>query len=803
MLKIKKIAIQNFRGISHLLEFNFKKGYQLTSIALYGKNGSGKSSIVDAWEWFYNLKISYLAREDVGEKDYPHKLSKGQNCYIDLEFDNENIQNIKCIFNCLKITQPIISGNYQLFQEFSPHPSYLRYRDLQQFIYYTKAQKYEYLARYLGFDNALKIQNDLNTYNNSLEVRINDLNRSLTDRKVKIKNIIKNYDLIDSDIIEFANIISRKHKLEIISDLYSIKIIIKKLSDLVNEDPKTKELSECKEFLRKLNSFFPISSIKKNANELDATFTDLKTDESNVKKIILITLYESGLEALKDLEDKNICPLCDGRFEGDLIEHIKSKHSVLEKIKSQKDKLVTLQNSLKSNLESILRKISEFESFEAEFIEEKIKPFSDKIKKLKTLIQKDKNILYLDLIGLEKLEFKKYSFVEAIEDIITYEKKIEDSITKRKDELEKDDSRKELADDYSNIKNLFNEYLEYSISLKNFEFMEKMKEDFVEIFEKYKEWIKAEIQSAFDKINSNVIEYFSILESDNPYLNNPQIKLISEKSKAVELEIEFVGEKLSPAYRLLSESQVNSFGLSIFLAAIKNFNSSFKFIILDDVVNSFDAFKRPRIIDLIKKHFPDFQFLILTHDKIWFDRIQRTFPQWNRLHFYGWDYSTGPKVQVSKSIFEEIEENLEKDHAISAGQSFGRYLEWILQEINQSIETPIKFKIDNQHTLIELFEPLKKRFKDKLKIKDRTHKLIELLEEFDTQTSFRNFCMHWKNVEAELTTEEINEIFEKWKQIESLIYCDECNTFSLYDNKLQSLKCRCGIVNLNDDVYFN
>lgn len=802
MLKIKKITIQNFRGISSTLEFDFEKGGHKTSIALYGKNGSGKSSIVDAWEWFFNSRISHLAREDAGEKDYPHKLSNGENSYINIEFEHEKISNIKVEFNPLRITQQVISGNYSEFKKNVPHPCHLRYRDLQQFVYFTKAQKYEYLAKYLGFDYAIRIQNELNTFNNNFERKIQDLAKSTTETIEKIKPIIGEVELNDSAIIEFVNGFSEKYKFEKIDDLRSIPIAIEKINEIIKEDPKIKELTECKDFLKRLNSFFPLSSIKEDSKKLDNFFSELKQDESNLKKIDLLSLYESGQKILEKSEDKNICPLCDTPFEGDLLEHIKEKHALLEKIKKLKQNLDDLQNSLKSVIQSIQRKIENIISFESEYIQDVIKIFCVKIRLVNKLIPSAISILEQDLINLDSLEFSKQSLIKLIDELISYEDEIKRNLIAKKQELESDDSRKKLADDYSDIKNVFLEYQQYSIKIEKLKILKQIKNEFDILFEKYKEWIKAEIQTVFNKINSDVIDYFNILEKDNNFLKNPQIKLITDRNKGVELEIEFVGEKLSPAYRVLSESQINSFGLSIFLASIKNFNPLFKFIILDDVVNSFDAFKRSRIIELINKHFSDYQFFILTHDSIFFERLQRSFPQWNRLRFFGWDYSTGPKVEVSKNIFEEIEYNLEKDKAIIAGQNLGRYLEWILQEINQNLETPIKYRIYHQYSLIELFEPLKRRFKDKLKFSGKVHQLNLLLEDFYNHTSFRNFCMHWKNPESELTSEEIRDIFEKWKQIESLIYCDNCKSFVKYDNSTQFIRCSCNELDLKERAYF-
>lgn len=64
MNKITSINIAGIRGIKDLLVLNLKK----KSILLYGDNGSGKSSITDAFEWFYYDRIGHLVSEETGAK---------------------------------------------------------------------------------------------------------------------------------------------------------------------------------------------------------------------------------------------------------------------------------------------------------------------------------------------------------------------------------------------------------------------------------------------------------------------------------------------------------------------------------------------------------------------------------------------------------------------------------------------------------------------------------------------------------------------------------------------------------------
>src|SRR5690606_36367537 len=116
MLKVKKITIENFRGLRLPLDVDFVKGNKLTSALIYGRNGTGKSSIVDSWEWLHNFDIENLRREGVYATDFPHKASGGNNSYISVEFQHPTINSATVKFNPKKITTPTTEGEYNEFK---------------------------------------------------------------------------------------------------------------------------------------------------------------------------------------------------------------------------------------------------------------------------------------------------------------------------------------------------------------------------------------------------------------------------------------------------------------------------------------------------------------------------------------------------------------------------------------------------------------------------------------------------------------------------------------------------------------
>ena len=135
MGEILKITISGFRGINTPpLKIDFHKGNSIQSIMIYGRNGSGKSSIVDAWEWLYSSKIEHLAREGAGERAFPHKEAKDGQTWIEVEFANREIGKIRAEFDPSRLTIPKIEGNLSKLKGIILYPCHLRYRDLTNFV---------------------------------------------------------------------------------------------------------------------------------------------------------------------------------------------------------------------------------------------------------------------------------------------------------------------------------------------------------------------------------------------------------------------------------------------------------------------------------------------------------------------------------------------------------------------------------------------------------------------------------------------------------------------------------------------
>ena len=93
-------------------------------------------------------------------------------------------------------------------------------------------------------------------------------------------------------------------------------------------------------------------------------------------------------------------------------------------------------------------------------------------------------------------------------------------------------------------------------------------------------------------------------------------------------------------------------GVCLYLALMKRLlGDRFSCAVLDDVVISVDQDHRKQFCRLLKNRFPDTQFIITTHDKIWAKQMQTEglVESKSGVAFHSWNVQTGP-------IFEQISE---------------------------------------------------------------------------------------------------------------------------------------------------
>jgi hypothetical protein len=142
---------------------------------------------------------------------------------------------------------------------------------------------------------------------------------------------------------------------------------------------------------------------------------------------------------------------------------------------------------------------------------------------------------------------------------------------------------------------------------------------------------------------------------------------LHDKGSSVDLTVDFYGRGMFPPIALHSEGHQDSMGVCLYLALMKKLKSEgFTIAMLDDVMMSIDIGHRRRLCQLLKDRFPDTQFVITTHDRIWARQLKefQIVKQANLFHFRTWSLESGPVVDT-KDAYDAIRDYANRNEIVA------------------------------------------------------------------------------------------------------------------------------------------
>ena len=153
--KIQRLVMHAFRGVPGEMTVDFGKG---DSLAVYGDNGTGKSTIADALEWYFTGEIEFLRHEG------------RQHAVRHVAGDDSGATSVDVITNGSLGGTVVFPDerNPDAFQHIRQETFLLRGRTLADFINKTKTEKWKALVEILGLDAIESLREDLQRTRNDL-----------------------------------------------------------------------------------------------------------------------------------------------------------------------------------------------------------------------------------------------------------------------------------------------------------------------------------------------------------------------------------------------------------------------------------------------------------------------------------------------------------------------------------------------------------------------------------------------------------------------------------------------------------
>ena len=802
MIKIKEIQISGIRGIKKDLNITLDSS---KSILIYGDNGSGKSSITDAIEWFYSDRVEHLSSEEIGRKGINALrsvfLPEDKAAYAELRFSDSRFDSRKKLFYKRSKLTSEYSNSAEEFNNYIDtylkENLILRYKDLLKFILFTKKEKLEEISQIIGFSEVTKVKTVFKKAVNSLkrELKIRNVDSHINRQQARILEQIGQNINNDKQYFNAVRELIAPLKLPAeVKDSQSIDTILKLIKKPEDKEALSQQLSYEKVIGVINNLKDSIENIRSSYEKYYEQYQIISRDIDKFKKISLEKLLSEGLLLLeKGIFEDEKCPLClQEKNREELIEELRERIEELAASKKEKEALEEegkaiqklIQNPL-SEMEAALgeRCLLKEENLqiksEIEQLKESFSGALSRFKKL-TFIEREKTIKPEEFILLDDTIVQK--IVNTLKD------KMRKISTDRKDDKKFTINSKLILvkDAYTEIKSL----------KKELEILEQQIQSMELIYNEFVKKQKAALSSFLTAISNDMNEFYLYM---NRAEEVDEIELIplgeGDELIGITIEFKFHGSIVSPPDKYLSESHLNCLGICLFLSSVKAFNDSNKFFILDDVISSFDTAHRTRFAGLLMEKFSDYQILLFTHEKNWFEYLTNAVKGKNWvITKITWNYENGAELEVPLfDLKERIENKIGKSDASELGNMIRKYLEGLLKEICLNLEVKVKFLHNDQNEnrmSNELFSELRSKLKSrKCELKDNV-----AMKRLNASIFLGNKASHDSPYSEDIN--DLKTFYSDVLELEGLFRCiNKCKGLiskEYYDSVEKVIRCKCG-----------
>lgn len=703
-ITIEKIELAGFRGFlapQTVLLHNKKQ----TNVAIFGKNGTGKSSLVDSLEYYFSEKgtLNILGKKKTESQAGPIAIRH-------LEAKNTDVDTyVRILFkqgadefgDLHSFPAPLTKSAKRVIKH-TKVPFIIRENDLSKFVLATKPnERYNELAGWLRMEALLKIQDNLKALRGQINEesrrsdgtaeRLKDL-KECTDGKILEWNEPEVLNWLNESVLAHLGVKNRFKTLSTADPAFQ------ELTGLAEAEQKQTGIENLRSLLTTINSLHAQSTThQKNTAGKIAIFEAAVLDFNNAtakKKHIRDEIKDSAYnEVWKSakilLENRNedTCPVCDTEFSS-------SSHGSRE--------------GICANLRDNLSKLKELDKAERERDDAEIQLTAAKTEleaeMVKFLTQVDSMDIHSDIDTYSK-SLKTWSIGKDTPDSTNTLGVLANLYVSIKTKIEQIKQHEEHVFDnaFDKTQKLLDVKAKLDLIYRTKKERGAVYDMITEQSTVFNRTITEHIQSQIDNLTSKMNAIYKDIRG---FDDVPSIRIALGKEGGVEqrtaqLFIDLKGHKGLQPSSFQSQSQINTLALAFRLAAIYMFNDA-KIIILDDIVSSYDEDHRSNIATVLNTCFKNFQIILATHEQTFFDSLQseadKNYWQFTEIQYLKPGY--GPIFDDHKTDIKKIKEKHEKND--TAGNDMRKMVEKRLFDLCMDFQTQIKIRVDNRYEMGEL-----------------------------------------------------------------------------------------------------
>ncbi|NQX42321.1 AAA domain-containing protein [Pedobacter steynii] len=814
MILIRKIEIFEFRGIRHL-EIDFKK----KNFAICGKNGTGKSGIVDAVEFGLIGDISRLAgsgtggislKEHAPHVDFRNDPSQSKvivTVYIPSLSKEVTIE--RCVADIHNPTiKPGTPDILAILNEVSMHPEFtLSRRELIKYVISAPSDRAKQVQVLLRLEKIETLRAALQKIANADKNAVPPLKKQKDEAKQELLTALGITEFKTEKILQAVNDWRVKLGLPELTELTPSTSFRTGLTEQIAKKPvnisKPHALTEI-ESLKALLITYATFGKSQDLKDIHTKITALNSDKTALTNLTREEFFQSALA----LVDDDCCPVCDTDLGIDELQSIlKKKLESFETVSAKRTSLVKDMEVYADTLSKLLaevRVIKEYGSslkpaIETKQLDEFITVIQTKMNQIKAFLPIDELLDGLNSYG---------EVPKAVDELI---QTIEVAIQAIPEPSQQDAARDSLFIAEGKLESL------RKISSTHKQADERSKISLT-TSATYGKVVTSTLEDLYKDVEANFTELYRFINEDDESEFTAQLTPSAGK---LGFQVDFYGRGYFPPGAYHSEGHQDGMGLCLYLALMKHLlGDNFKFAVLDDVLMSVDTGHRREVCKMLKEKFPDTQFILTTHDEVWLKHMKTAglIQSAGAMQFRKWDIDHGPNQWNDKDVWGEITQHLKKNDVRAAAALLRHYLEYLCADICDKLKARVEFKGDANYTLGDLLSPAtsqltklldegikaanswgKSEVEAKLQIQQTALKNKIATSNLEQWQS--NSAIHY-NEWANLEEKDFAPVAEAFKNLTEAFTCLEENCNSLfyltYDKgQKDTLRCSCGTVNIN------
>lgn len=818
MIRVKTIHIEDFRGIRKL-----DLDLAGNNFGICGPNGTGKSGVVDAIEFCLTGDVTRLSGQgtaDLSVKNHaPHvdQRTHPEKANVTITGDipslGKTITIHRSVNNPKKVEiKPADAAIKCIVAELEAHPEFaLSRREIAKYIITPPGQRSVDVQTLLRLDHIERLRKSFTTFNNKRRAEAEEAGRNCVKAEVDLKTSLKINKLDRALVLGKVNENRQILGLPVLTELNkdtSFKAGVTAPQDTDKKPVLRKAIAQADLIALQtaLQGEEP-ATLDGNRKAAKDALEKLRDDERALTLARRHGFIKTGL----DLITEDACPLCDKPWKAsDLREYLRNKILSADKIEELLDQLRTKINAV---LEALVERIQAIE---------RVIQYS---KSLKPPVPCTEIDTYLN--GLKEAE-------TALKDFLEDHSRVTSAITSVTNSWWSPTAPQQAqinecqtavnslpdtsaADEARDILSVAQDRYERLLTATR-ETKERKAQSSVaqKVLDHYNTTATEVLEGVYDQVAEDFSAYYRAInhEDEERFVG----KLTSEPAK-LSFDVDFYGRGLFPPGAYHSEGHQDAMGLCLYLALMKHtLGDKFTFAVLDDVLMSVDTGHRREVCRLLKKKFPNTQFILTTHDRVWLQYMKTENVISYSQSFGGWTVDSGPRVWDDHDVWTEIQNELAKNNVAQAAWLLRHYLEYTAVILADNLRARIEFRGDGHYDLADLMPHVLKQWRTlledgeksaiKWKLIDQNASLAtmraiakDLIAKTNSEQWAINPSVHF-NEWANLQVHEFQEVVDAFKKLLEHLRCKNptCMSYlyvSPHKGQKEELRCNCGTTAIN------